>query len=134
MAATITSGRAADETPTRRRVAFAVALAAWAIWKLGTAETVVWGAVAVGFVGFSIATGPAAATSIGSRIGAWVRAIGETGRAATIVAFVFFVSAVLVSLHVSTTTGISFACGGVLGTIAVVAVETGRSHFVTASD
>jgi hypothetical protein len=54
-------------------------------------STISWPAVAVGFVVFAVAVGPATNTSLGKRIGQWFRDIGISGRATAIILFLIAV-------------------------------------------
>ncbi|WP_137291185.1 hypothetical protein [Natronorubrum halophilum] len=128
MAADTTAGWPPDGAPNRRRVAFATLVAAWAVWNLAVVETVAWGIVAAGFVAFVAAAGPLATSSIGSRVGAWFRAIGIVGRGLVIVGFAVMVWTATTRLEVPAVLPTSFGLGGILGTSAVVALEAVRSR------
>ena len=127
MASDAASHWSRDGTSNRWHLALGALVAGWAIVTLYVAETVAWGAVAVGFVTFAIAAGPVAASSIGSRVGAWFRGIGYAGRAAVIVGFAVAIWGLVPLVDVSAVRVTGFGVGGMLGTVAVVAVEAVRS-------
>ncbi|MDG5758351.1 hypothetical protein QA600_03240 [Natronococcus sp. A-GB1] len=118
--------------PTRRQLAgsaLTVALAALSLWVV---ESVFWPWIGVGFVSFAAATGPVAASSVGSRVGAWFRAIGYEGRVIAIVAFVAAVWISVPLLEIPAGPLVSFANGGLLGVSAVVFLEAARSGLESA--
>ncbi|QRV17085.1 hypothetical protein JMJ58_09540 [Haloterrigena salifodinae] len=114
--------------PTRRDLALAALLAALAIWRLATADAIVWTAAAVGFVTFAIAAGPAATASVGTGTGSWFRDISVPSRVLVIVAVVALVSSALTALNVSMAMMVSFVHGNVLGAVAIVGFKGFRAR------
>lgn len=59
----------------------------WLVFESPPADSISWLFVALGFVATTVALGPAATSTVGSRIGTWFRAIGVVNRALLIVLF-----------------------------------------------
>ncbi|WP_226482230.1 hypothetical protein [Natrinema amylolyticum] len=128
MAADTSSRWSPEGSPDRWHLALSIVVATWAIWNLATIETATWGATAAGFVAFAIASGPIAASSVGTRVGARFREVGYTGRALVIAGFAVGIWGAVPLLGVSAARVSSFGLGGMLGVVAVIVVRAGHSH------
>ncbi|WP_276254837.1 hypothetical protein [Halomontanus rarus] len=69
-----------DDAPSRRDLVLAVVVTTAIAFPLLLAETIFWGWLVAGFLVFTLAVGPLAASSIGTQVGAWFRSIGYAGR------------------------------------------------------
>ncbi|AGB39739.1 hypothetical protein Natoc_4042 [Natronococcus occultus SP4] len=103
--------------------ALVVAFAVLNLWATGA---VFWLWIGIGFVSFAAATGPIAASSVGSRVGAWFRGIGYAGRAIAIAGFAAAVWLSVSVLDVPAGPLVSFGNGGLLGVSAIVFLEATR--------
>jgi hypothetical protein len=83
-----------DRTPTWTEIIIAVLLTVTVATDFLSPSTISWLAVTVGFVVFAVAMGPAGNTSLGQRIGQWVREIGSSSRATAIILFAIAVGVI----------------------------------------
>ncbi|WP_226005546.1 hypothetical protein [Natrinema salinisoli] len=85
-----------DRSPTGLEVTSGIAGGALAALQFVTAS-VSWPVVVLRFLATAVALGPAAATSLGKRIGEWFRGIGARGRGTAIVLFVVIAGLLVLS-------------------------------------
>lgn len=88
--------------------------------------SVAW--LAIGAVVSALALGPGADSTIGTRIGAWFRAIGTGGRLLVIAGFAAVIWATLPVLPLPRVLMHSFATGGLLAISVIVLLQTIRTH------
>ena len=88
--------------------------------------SVAW--LAAGAVVFALALGPGADSTIGTRIGAWFRAIGTGGRLLVIAGFAVTIWTALAVLPLPRVLIHSFATGGLLAVAVIVLLQTVWAH------
>lgn len=115
-----------DDAPSRRDLALTVVVTVLIVFPLLLAETIFWGWLVAGFLVFALALGPLAASSIGAQVGAWFRSIGYAGRALVIGAVLIWTG--LATLSIPGGLVSSLGAGGMLGVLAVAALETVRAR------
>jgi dolichol kinase len=88
--------------------------------------SVAW--LATGAVVFALALGPGADSIVGTRIGAWFRAIGTGGRLLVIAGFAVTIWTALAVLPLPRVLIHSFTTGGLLAVVAIIVLQTVRTH------
>lgn len=117
-----------DDAPSRGDLALTVVVTVLIVFPLLLAETIFWGWLVAGFLVFALALGPLAASSIGAQVGAWFRSIGYAGRALVIGTVAVLIWTGLATLSIPGGLVSSLGAGGMLGVLAVAALETVRAR------